>query len=151
MRSVSKTILGFCLVLHLPVSIANDYGSPAEAVAMVKKAGLLIRVEGPAAYAKISDPHGPFVDRDMYVYVTNMQGVILAHGATPKVIGKDIMDIQDGKGKFVMKEILQLANGKGQGWVDYQWPNTINKAIEAKSTYIEKVGNVVVACGIFRK
>ncbi|MFZ6873140.1 cache domain-containing protein [Undibacterium sp. Di27W] len=151
MRSVSKAILGFCLVLHLPVSMANEYGSPAEAIAMVKKAGRLIRAEGPAAYAKISDPQGQFVDRDMYVYVTNMQGVILAHGATPKVIGKDIMDIQDGNGKFVMKEILQLANGKGSGWVDYQWPNTVNKAIEAKSTYIEKVGNVVVACGIFRK
>jgi cytochrome c len=52
---------------------------------MVKKAVAEITAKGPdKAYAEISDPTGPFVDRDLYIVVYGMDGMVLAHGANAK-------------------------------------------------------------------
>ena len=48
-----------------------------EAVAMVKKAVAAINTEGAEkVYAEISDPKGPFVDRDLYIVVLRMDGLV---------------------------------------------------------------------------
>ncbi len=43
-----------------------------------------------------------------------------------------------------------VGNSKGSGWIDYKWPNPVTKAVEQKSTYVEKVDDVVVGCGIYK-
>lgn len=45
---------------------------------------------------------------------------------------------------------IDVANSKGKGWVDYKWPNPTTKAVEAKSTYIEKTDDLVIGCGIYK-
>jgi hypothetical protein len=53
-----------------------------EAVAMVKKSVAHSRTEGPEkVYAAISGPSRQYVDRDLYVVVYGLDGVVLAHGA----------------------------------------------------------------------
>lgn len=151
MKNVVRGLLFLFIFINSQLLHAAEFGTPKEAEAMVKKAALLIQEKGEAAYAEISAAKGAFVDRDMYVYVTDLKGRVLAHGATPKVVGKDISDIRDPKGKYVMKEILKVASTTGKGWIDYEWPNIITKTVEAKSTYFEKVGEVVIACGILKK
>jgi cytochrome c len=67
-----------------------------EAVAMVKKAVATIKNEGPdKAYTEIDDPKGPFVDRDLYITVVNMDGVVLAHGADKTRIGTNQLNDKD--------------------------------------------------------
>jgi cytochrome c len=36
---------------------------------------------------RVSDPSGQFVDRDLYIVVYGMDGMVLAHGADAKRIG----------------------------------------------------------------
>lgn len=49
------------------------------------------------------------------------------------------------------KEFIKTANSKtGKGWVDYKWPNPLSKALEAKSSYVEKAGEVIIGCGIYK-
>src|SRR6476620_6520476 len=75
-----------------------------EAVAMVKKAVTAIKSEGPdKAYAEIDDPRGPFVDRDLYITVVNMDGVVLAHGADKTRIGTNQLNDKDSDGKEFLK------------------------------------------------
>jgi cytochrome c len=88
-----------------------------EAVAMVKKAVAAIKTEGTAkAYAEISDPKGPFVDRDLYIVVYRMDGWVLAHGADRKHIGTNQLHDKDVDGKEFVKERIELAKTEPRFW-----------------------------------
>ena len=130
---------------------AAEHGTAQEAEAMVKKAIAYIKSKGPdAAYAEFNNTKGSFTDRDLYIFVIDTNGKDLAHGANPKLIGKDFRTLRDVDNKAFIDDILSVAKSKGKGWVDYKWPNPSTKEIEMKSTYFEKAGDVVVACGIYK-
>ena len=44
-----------------------------------------------------------------------------------------------------------LAKTKGKGWQDYKFTNPVSKKIEQKSAYIEKVDDLIVGCGVYKK
>lgn len=133
-------------------AVAADKGSAAEAVAMTQKAVALIKTSGKdKAFAEIADPaNKTFHDRDLYIYVYDMNGITLAHGNNPKMIGKNLIDLKDNEGKEVIKALITTAKGPGKGWVDFKWPNPVTKAVENKSGYIEKVDNMIVGSGIYK-
>ena len=64
--------------------------------------------------------------------------------AHPVQVMKDVDD------KHFIKAFLDVAATKGSGWVDYKWPNPVSKASEKKSTYVEKAGDLVIICGIYK-
>lgn len=152
MNTLSK-FLGLALVagvMHGQAQAA-DTASPAEAIAMVKKAGEYLKANGKEkAFAEFSNPKGSFKDRDLYIMVYDMNGINYAHGANPKLIGKNLIDIKDADGAYIVKSFVDVAKGKGKGWVDYKWPNPVSKAIEAKSTYVEKHDDVLIGAGIYK-
>ena len=132
-------------------ALAGDTGSAAEAMAMVKKAGEYLKANGKEkAFAEFSNPKGSFKDRDLYIMVYDMNGINRAHGANPKLIGKDLAQLKDADGTFIVKSFIDMGKSKGKGWVDYKWPNPVSKAIEAKSTYIEKHDDVLIGAGIYK-
>src|SRR5215467_4358301 len=91
-------------------ALAATNATKDEAVAMVKKAVAAIKAEGPdKAYAEISDPSGPFVDRDLYVVVYGLDGMVLAHGANKDRIGTNQIDDTDVDGKPFVKERVEMA------------------------------------------
>ena len=53
-------------------------------------------------------------------------------------------------GKFFVQEGVQMAKTKGSGWVDYKWTNPTTKKVEAKSTYVKKVDELIFCCGIYK-
>ena len=150
-----KTLLGAVALSLLALStnaFAADKGNKEEAVAMVKRAVALIKSDGKEkAFAAISDPaNTAFHDRDLYVYVYDLNGVALAHGNNPKMVGKPLIGLKDNEGKPMIKEMVDLAKAKGSGWVDFKWPNPVTKTVEAKSGYVEKVDDMLVGSGIYK-
>jgi cytochrome c len=138
-----------CLVAN--VASAQERGTAAEAEAMVKKAVAFIKQNGPEkAYAEFSNKKGQFVDRDLYVMVHSFEGKCLAHGANDKLIGRDMMDVQDSDGKTYMKERMDLAKAKVSFWQDYKFTNPVSKKIEPKAAYCERVDNTTVCSGIYK-
>lgn len=129
---------------------AADKGTADEATAMVKKAVAYVKANGKdKAFAEFSNPKGAFVDRDLYVMVYDMEGNNKAHGSNPKLIGKNLLEIKDADGVFIVKGLIDTAK-KGGGWFDYKWPNATTKAVEPKSTYVEKVDDVLIGVGIYK-
>ena len=53
-------------------------------------------------------------------------------------------------GKFFAKEGVELVKKNGAGWVDYKFKNFTTGKVEQKTTYFKKVGDIIVACGIFK-
>ncbi|NEX63671.1 histidine kinase [Noviherbaspirillum sp. 17J57-3] len=141
-----------CLVIACGTASANERASADEAVAMVKKAVAAIKANGKdKAFAEFADPaNKDFHDRDLYIYVYDMNGTNVSHGNNPKMVGKNLMDMKDADGTAIIKTFIDVANSKGKGWVDYKWPNPVTKAVERKSGYVEKVDNLVVGSGIYK-
>jgi cytochrome c len=133
-------------------AMANERGTSDEAVAMVKKAVAHMKEAGKdKAYADFGDASNKtFHDRDLYIFVYDLNGNNLSHGNNPKMVGKNLIDMRDADGKFIIKGFVDTANTKGKGWVDYKWPNPVTKAVENKSSYVEKVDNVIVGAGIYK-
>jgi hypothetical protein len=99
LKIVAGTVLAWAvlaLVARGPsLALAGDKGTKAEAVAMVKKAIGFIKANGnDKAFAEISNRSGQFVDRDLYV-VYDLNAKCLAHGANPKMIGRELLDSKD--------------------------------------------------------
>jgi len=131
---------------------ADQNGSKDEAVAMVKRVEAMFAKDGAdATFKAVSDKSvTDFHDRDLYPFVYDLNGTCVAHGARPALIGKNLIDLKDQDGKYLIKEILDIANGTGSGWVDYKWPNPLTNKIEDKTSYIEKMGNYAVGVGVYR-
>jgi cytochrome c len=143
-----------CSAAFAPTMVlaAADRGSADDCTALVKKGMAYLKANGAEkSYAAFNEPQGAFVDRDLYLFVFDMSGKMLSHGANKKLIDKDLSALKDADGKPFMKEFIDVVNKKGKGWVDYKWTHPTTKAIEQKSTYIEKIDNTtVIGCGIYK-
>jgi signal transduction histidine kinase len=123
----------------------------AEATAMVKKGISFIKSSGKdKGYAEISTKGGQFNDRDLYLVVYGLDGVVRAHGANEKMVGKNLIDLKDVDGKAFVKERVDLAQSKGTFWQDYKFTNPVSKKIEPKRMYCEKLDDSVVCGGIYK-
>ena len=130
---------------------AGEHGTADEAVAMVKRVIQYMKANGKEkTIAEINNINGQFRDRDLYVTINNLDMVTLAHGANPKMQGKDLIDLQDADGKYFMRERQQLVKKNGKGWQDYKFVNPVTKQIEPKAMYFERYEDVVVNCGIYK-
>jgi cytochrome c len=139
------------LVNVLLVSFAFAGGTEKEAKTLVEKAAAYIKANGKEkAFSEFTDSKGRFIDRDLYIFVVDFNGLTLAHGGNPKLVGKDMRDLKDSDGKFFIKEFIELAKTKGSGWVDYRWQNPVTKNIEPKSTYIQRHEDYFLGCGIYK-
>ena len=150
-KLISTLLFGMTAILFSHGALAADKGSADEAAALTKKAIAYLKANGKEkAFAEFNKSNGQFTDRDLYVFVMDLNGKILAHGANPKLLDKNLFDVKDADGKLFAKEFIDVAKTKGKGWVDYKWPHPTTKAIEAKSTYVEKIDDMLVGCGIYK-
>jgi len=125
----------------------------AEATALANRAIAHIKDVGPEkAFADFSAQDGKWVDRELYVLVIGFDGIMKAHGTVKPLIGKPQLEMRDVNGKFMSKEMLEVAQTKGTGWVDYLWSNPVTKKIDPKSTYVVRIPGYdgFVGVGIYK-
>ena len=101
------------------------------------------------AYAEIDDPKGPFVDRDLYIVVCRMDGLVLAHGADKTRIGVNVLRDKDVDGKEFVKERMELAKSESSFWQSYKFLNPVTRTIEPKQMYCERLNDTVVCGGVY--
>lgn len=125
-------------------------GTVAEAEAMTAKAIAHIKKVGAEkAYSDFTDAP-EWKDRDLYVFVNGLNGKNLAHGLNPKLVGKDVLELRDPDGNFPNKILDTLVKEKGKGWgTEIKFMSPLTKKIERRKVYAEKVGDTLVAVGVF--
>jgi hypothetical protein len=122
-----------------------------DAKALVKKAAAYVKYQGKGkALVEISKPRGVFDKGETYVFAYDLQGVIIAHPKNPALIGKNMIGIPDSEGKMFRKEIVDMAKSKGSGWVDYMYLNPETNEQEHKTTYLLKVDDIILCCGVYK-
>jgi methyl-accepting chemotaxis protein len=122
------------------------------AVQLVKRAIAHVRDVGPErAFKDFDDTNGSFVDRERYIVAWDINGVMKASPISQDFVGQDMTEHTDPYGKKYTREVLELARTKGNGWVDYHLRNPAkNNVIEPKSLYVERSGNLIFGCGVYR-
>lgn len=139
------------VALVSPSLAKEGNATAAEATAMVKKGVVFVKANGKEkGYTAITDKAGQFVDRDLYLVVYGLDGAVRAHGANEKMVGKNLIDLKDVDGKAFVKERVEMAATKPTFWQDYKFTNPVNRKIEPKSTYCEKLDDSVVCGGIYK-
>lgn len=131
--------------------LADDRGTPDEAKALVDRAIAHYRAVGrDKAFADFNDNKGAFVDRDMYVLVADFNGVFLSHGANRGLINKNLTDLKDVNGRFIVREMIEAAKTKPDGsWVEYVWTNPTTKKLDPKKTWIKAEGDILFGVGVY--
>jgi cytochrome c len=144
--------LPLLLAPGLARAVDGSHGTADEAKAMVEKAVVLVKQAGAEqAFAAFNDPaNKDFHDRDLYIFVRSMDGNTVAHGANKGMIGHTWLELKDADGKLYNKEMIELAGTKGSG-IEYRWVNPMDKKIEQKASFIEKVGDYIVGSGFYKQ
>ncbi len=103
------------------------------------------------ALAEFSNPKGQFVDDELYIFVLNPKGTMLAHGVNERFVGEEFIDLKDSDGKSFIEEIVDVGNNEGSGWVEYKWHHPLNRRILPKTVYFEKVDDLIICSGVYLK
>ena len=154
MKKAALYLIIPALVLFMAGPVLAENATPDEVVTKCHEAAKFIRDNGiDAAIKSISDKTGPFVWKDTYVFLMNMDGKMLAHPMKPALTEKEtLVDVKDTAGKPLFLEFIQVANNKGKGWVDYMWPKPGQDDPAPKSSYIYRVPGTqyIVGAGIYK-
>jgi len=130
----------------------REHGTADEALTMARRGCDFCRQHGrDALIAEVNKlGKGRFVDRDLYLMVIDAQSAtFLGHGNNPRTLGLGAKS-KDVDGKLFVQDMVRAARAQGQGWVDYKWAHPVTNEVLTKSSYFERAGDVVVACGIYK-
>ncbi|HIJ81927.1 MAG TPA: cache type 2 domain-containing protein [Desulfuromonadales bacterium] len=123
-----------------------------DAKSLVKHAAAFVKYQGKGkALAEISKPRGQFDKGELYVFAYDLQGVMVAHPKNPALIGKNLIDVPDNDGKLFRRDIVEKAKTKGSGWVDYMYLNPETNEVEHKTTYLQKMGDIIICAGAYKE
>lgn len=107
-------------------------------VDMVEGAVQKVETLGEAAFPLFHDRTGPFIAKDVYIFVIDPNGTELVNPAFPNLEGRNLLDVKDTQGKPLVREMLELMQRQGSGWVDYMWPRPGDSVSTRKSTYVSR-------------
>lgn len=132
------------------LSAASASQKQDEAKSLVKKAVTYLKKNGKeAAFAEFNKNTGQFAKGEFYIFVYDFKGITAAHGGNQKLVGKNMYDLKDSDGKYLVQDIIKVAK-QGGGWSEYKWTNPVTKRIEPKMTYVEAVGDLAIGCGFYK-
>ena len=133
-------------------SIRLRQGSADEATTLVERALTLLRQRGlHGAATELHSRELGFVDRDLYVFVIDRQGVYRLHGAKPTMEGKRVHDVPGIDGERFVRDAWAAAEA-GSGWIDYDIVNPESGAVQPKTSYIVRLDDqLFVGCGVYRR
>ena len=143
----------FGLALALPAILlagsvwAADYGTPAEAKAMLEKVVAGMKKNKARTLEEINKGEAGFKDRDLYPYCGGPDGKFTAH---PKLVGQSLKDLKDKAGKPLGEEVYKVAQEGKFSEVTYMWPRPGEDKPVEKVVYVTKIGDEVCAVGYYK-
>jgi len=152
MSHLRGAAVAFAVLLFLPAVQADETrGTAVEAQFMVDQAmGYFDKVGAEVAFAKFNtDPAPTFADRDLYVFVFDSDGKIVAHGVDQSLNGRDLAQAYDVDGKMLGQEMTDMATTEG-AWVDYKWNDPVTGNVEPKSSWVVSHEGYIFCVGIYQ-
>lgn len=144
-----RIALALLVVLVAGVVIAGERGTRDEATSLVDQGFTLLEEKGVDELIRIVNlREAPFTDRDLYLFVIDPDGHIVAHGYDESRIGLHANDLYDGDGQPYGSLFLKLADEKGR-WLDYRTHDPLTGKTARKSTLVRKKRGYILGCGVY--
>lgn len=151
MKKVLLAVVASLFMVSVAWAQVDTGGTPKDAQQMLKKAVAYMKQVGKEkAVNEFGDPKGKFIYKDVYISVYDLQGGVINHPFQKALIGKNFVTMKDPDGKPFMKEIMDTANAKGSGVVEYKFSHPKSKKVLPKIAYFEKVGDVILAASAYK-
>jgi methyl-accepting chemotaxis protein len=134
------------------VSMRLRQASADEAHALAERALAHIDAKGrDQAFADFHDPEGGFIDRDLYIFIFDRNGIICVFGAKPVLVGEPAGTIQ-GLEPTTFLERAWAAADAGGGWIQYEVVNPSTREVTPKESFILPLGKgEFIGCGAYRR
>lgn len=129
------------------VVAAGEFGTAAEARAMLDRAVAAVKADKAAALAQFTKGEGGFKDRDLYPFCGGPDGNFSAH---PSLAGKSLKDLKDKAGAPIGTTIYATAKEGSVDEVAYMWPRPGSDTPVQKLSLVTKVGDQVCAVGYYK-
>jgi cytochrome c len=137
---------------------AAEAPTKEDAKALVNQAVAYAKANGREKFFnEVRNPSGLFhfkagTKKDLYIFVYDEKGVVLAHGVRLELTGKNRWNDKDPDGKYWIRDWTELVHKKGSGWINYKEYNPSDKnKIMDKVSFVELVDGMVIGCGIYGK
>jgi len=93
--------------------------------------------------------------KELYLYVYDEKLNNLAHGGNPKLVGKNLWDMKDMKGRTLNQDLLKAAK-RGGGEVQFDFLNPATGMVDPKVGWAEMeektdCGPVMIGSGVYRQ
>ena len=148
-----KFLMRLLLALPVVASIglvwaqATEYGTPAEAKAMLERVVAALKADQAKALEMFTRGEGGFREKDLYPFCGGPDGKFTAH---PKLIGQSMKDVKDKTGFAIGEELYKAAKEGEFTEVSYQWPRPNETEPVQKVSFVTKVGDQVCAVGYYK-
>ena len=136
-------------MFYSPLALSNDF----DLKRFVQNAKVFIEKEGlEKACKSFSTKNSKFNKGEFYIFAYDFKGHCLCHGAKPFLVGKKLINIRDKKGKYLIQDMITMAQKDEQGFIDYYWPNPLTNKVSKKRGYILRVNQRVwIGSGYYPK
>ncbi|MCG8686394.1 MAG: methyl-accepting chemotaxis protein [Desulfobacterales bacterium] len=104
-----------------------------------------------AAAVKIIDKMRWGMDGKGYFWIQDTDGIMVHHPIKPSLNGKQLLGMKDPDGKLFFKEMDEIAERDGGGFVDYKWPKPGFEEPQDKISYVKlfKPWNWIIGTGVY--
>ncbi|WP_027177923.1 methyl-accepting chemotaxis protein [Maridesulfovibrio bastinii] len=82
-----------------------------------------------------------------YLWIQDMDSRMIFHPIKPALNGKDLSNLKDSQGTYLIKEMSRLAKSSGSGTVAYLWTKPGEETPKLKISYIRRVKGTDLAIG----
>jgi len=133
-------------------AIAQQFGTAADAKAMLEKTATALKADRTKTLDLINKGEGGFLDRDIYPFCFNVsdgKNLAVASPNAKQFLGKDIRENKDATGKAYGLELYAAAQ-KPEGQIteiSYMFPKAgADKTPVAKVSFVTRAGDL--GCGV---
>lgn len=139
------------LVVASSLAIAADHATPREARALFDQAVSYLKVNGPEkSWKAFNNRTGPFVKKDLYVYVIDNKGTYIANGAAPiELVGLNVLDTVDASGNPLFRSMIAVTDKQAEAKIRYVWLNRKSNHVEPKFAWLHREGDYVLGVGYY--
>ncbi len=150
-RRIPHGLAALSLVVASSLAAAADHATPREARALFDQAVSYLKANGPdKSWKAFNNRTGPFVKKDLYVYVIDNKGTYIANGAAPiDLVGLNVLDTVDASGNPLFRNMIAVTDKQQEAKIRYVWLNRKSNHVEPKVAWLHREGDYILGVGYY--
>jgi signal transduction histidine kinase len=143
------------LIALAGTALAQARGNADEAKQMVQDALAYVKQAGTdKAFEDFTTatPGSRWHKKDLIVFCYKFDGTCVCNGNNKALMGKNLLEFKYPDGHTRIKEMVDIVKSKGNGAIEYSWPDPITKKIGIKQAFVSRIPGYdgFLAVGIYK-